>query len=136
MDSYLNEFLSRIPGMVYNKQTGIVTYNGRQIQAVRLNGKPFFNGDMQTALQRLPTLYIDKINIYQVHGNDDSDNRSDGLFVLDLKTKAEFNGAYLNSIGGGYGSNNKQYIKTENADFYNKLRYKIRSLRTSGILNR
>jgi len=113
MDSYLNEFLSRIPGMVYNKQTGIVTYNGRQIQAVRLNGKPFFNGDMQTALQRLPTLYIDKINIYQVHGNDDSDNRSDGLFVLDLKTKAEFYGAYLNSIGGGYGSNNKQYIKTE-----------------------
>ena len=113
MDSYLNEFLSRIPGMVYNKQTGVVTYNGRQIQAIRLNGKPFFDGDMQTALQRLPTLYIDKIKIYQVHGNDDSDNRSDGLFVLDLKTKAEFNGAYLNSIGGGYGSNDKQYIKTE-----------------------
>lgn len=113
LNSYLNEFLSRIPGMVYNKQTGIVTYNGRQIQAIRLNGKPFFDGNMQTTLQKLPALYIDKINIYQVHGNDDSGSRSDGLFVLDLKTKAEFNGAYLNSIGGGYGSNDKQYIKAE-----------------------
>lgn len=103
LNSYLDGFLSRIPGMVYDKQTGILTYNDRQIQAIRLNGKPFFDGDMQAALQRLPTFYIDKINIYQSHNNNGSEN----LFVLDLKTKAIFNGVYLNSIEGGYGSNDK-----------------------------
>lgn len=110
LNSYLDGFLSRIPGMIYDKQTGILTYNGRQIQAIRLNGKPFFDGDMQTALQRLPTFYIDKINIYQSHSNN---NRSENLFVLDLKTKATFNGVYLNSIEGGYGSNDKQCMKIQ-----------------------
>ena len=103
--------------MVYDKQTGILTYNDRQIQAIRLNGKPFFDGDMQTALQRLPTFYIDKINIYQSHNNNGSEN----LFVLDLKTKAIFNGVYLNSIEGGYGSNDKQCMKIQTNYFQKKM---------------
>lgn len=110
LNSYLDGFISRIPGMIYDKQTGILTYNGRQIQAIRLNGKPFFDGDMQAALQRLPTFYIDKINIYQSHSNN---NESENLFVLDLKTKAIFNGVYLNSIEGGYGSSDKQCMKIQ-----------------------
>lgn len=113
LNSYLNEFLSRIPGLVYNKNTNSLKYNGRPIQSIRLNGKPFFDGNIQTVLERLPTFYIDKINIYQSKKNDDSYSRSDNLFILDLKTKAAFNGAFLNSIEGGYGSNNKQYINIQ-----------------------
>lgn len=115
LNSYLNEFLSRIPGLVYNKNTNSLKYNGRPIQSIRLNGKPFFDGNIQTVLERLPTFYIDKINIYQSKKNDDSYSRSDNLFILDLKTKAAFNGAFLNSIEGGYGSNNKQYINLNNS---------------------
>lgn len=51
--------------MVYNKNTNSLKYNGRPIQSIRLNGKPFFDGNIQTVLERLPTFYIDKINIYQ-----------------------------------------------------------------------
>lgn len=41
-NAYLHELIKRIPGINYDERSGKLSYNGKAIQAIELNGKPFF----------------------------------------------------------------------------------------------
>lgn len=115
-NAYLQELIKRIPGINYDEESGKLSYNGKAIQAIELNGKPFFNRDTRMALNNLPAKFISKIRIYNKQDNKIL-NQNNPYYILDLQTKEEFNGSFLNSVKAGYGTHKKQELEGQSNYF-------------------
>lgn len=115
-NAYLQELIKRIPGISYDEESGRLSYNGKAIQAIELNEKPFFNKDTRMALKNLPAKFISKIRIYNKEENKIG-NYNNEYYILDLQTKEEFNGSFLNSVKAGYGTRQKQELEGQSNYF-------------------
>lgn len=107
-NAYLKELIKKIPGIVYEEDNGKLSYNGRTIQEINVNGEPFFNKDTRMALNNLPAKFVSKIRIYSKQDDSSFNRINNKHYVLDLQTKEEFNGSILSSLKGGYGTNKKK----------------------------
>lgn len=107
-NAYLQELIKRIPGIIYDADNNRLSYNGKDIQEIDVNGEPFFNKDTQIALNNLPAKFISTIRIYNKKDNSLFEHSNNEYYVLDLQTKEEFNGSLLNSIKVGYGTQQKK----------------------------
>ena len=58
----VEDLLKRLPGIEVGKD-GSVKAQGKSVTKVRVNGKDFFGGDVQTATKELPANLVDKIQI-------------------------------------------------------------------------
>ena len=82
--SVLLDLVRRLPGLRY--EDGRMTYLGRSIEEIRLNGDSFFKRDMSIALNNMPTDKLKSLKVYEVP--DDTLNRmSDNHLVMDMETK-------------------------------------------------
>ncbi|MBO7110773.1 MAG: outer membrane beta-barrel protein [Bacteroidaceae bacterium] len=82
--SVLLDLVRRLPGLRY--EDGSMTYLGRSIEEIRLNGDSFFKRDMSIALNNMPTEKLKSLKVYEVP--DDTLNRmSDNHLVMDMETK-------------------------------------------------
>jgi len=99
------EDLMRIlPGMVIWGD-GDITFNGKKINSLLVDGKPFMGGsDFTTATQNLPVDVLDKVQVYSQR---DEKNPLDSTLNANLKLKEDKKTGYFSKIGGGYGSNNR-----------------------------
>ena len=52
-NAYLQELVKKIPGILYDAENGKLSYNGKIIQEINVNGETFFNKDTQTYPQSL-----------------------------------------------------------------------------------
>jgi hypothetical protein len=59
----LSELLQLLPGIRLNND-GTLTINGQQIDRIMVDGKPFFDGSPQTALEHLPADIVKKIQMF------------------------------------------------------------------------
>ncbi len=59
----LEDLLRKLPGMVMDGE-GNVTMNGKKVNKIKVDGRDFFGGNLQTALQNLPGSAIDKVQVY------------------------------------------------------------------------
>lgn len=107
-NAYLQELIKKIPGIVYDADNNKLSYNGKHIQEIDVNSKPFFNQDIQMALNNLPAKFISTIKVYNKADKTYPKNNNEEYYVLDLQTKEEFNGSLLNSIKIGYGTQRKK----------------------------
>lgn len=101
INSYLGALVKRIPGMEYDEKNNKLTYNGKIIEEIVLNGKPFFNGNLQMALANLPLDLIQNIRIYNKTTELEKFtgfNNGNKHYILDLKSKAEFNYSLLSPL--------------------------------------
>ena len=62
------DLLKKLDGVEVDKD-GNVTAQGQQVTRVRINGKDFFGGDVQTATKNLPADVIEKIQIIDDYGD-------------------------------------------------------------------
>ncbi|HMR19142.1 MAG TPA: carboxypeptidase-like regulatory domain-containing protein, partial [Sphingobacterium sp.] len=62
-NAVVEDLLRKLPGLVVWGD-GAVTYNGRDIPSVLVNGKPFFGNDMSIALQNIQKDAVKKIQVY------------------------------------------------------------------------
>ncbi|MBC7913717.1 MAG: carboxypeptidase-like regulatory domain-containing protein, partial [Pyrinomonadaceae bacterium] len=67
--SPVEEILKKLPGVVVDKD-GNVEAEGKKIVRIRINGKDFFGGDVQTATQNLPADIIKNIQIIDDYGDE------------------------------------------------------------------
>ena len=82
--SVLLDLVRRLPGLRY--ENGKMTYLGRDIEELRLNGDSFFKRDMSIALNNMPTDKLKSLKVYEVP--DDTLNRmSDNHLIMDMETK-------------------------------------------------
>ena len=59
-DSKIEELLKQIPGVEISNE-GKITVNGKEVDQIMINGKPFFDKDGKIALQNLPADIIKNI---------------------------------------------------------------------------
>ena len=64
----VEDVIKKLPGVTVDKDGNIET-QGKKISRVRVNGKDFFGGDVQTATQNLPADIIDNIQIIDDYGD-------------------------------------------------------------------
>jgi hypothetical protein len=66
--SPVEDLLKKLPGVSVDKD-GNVTAQGKQITKVRVNGKNYFGGDVQTATQNLPADIVENIQVIDDYGD-------------------------------------------------------------------
>ncbi|MEI9943417.1 MAG: TonB-dependent receptor [Chitinophagaceae bacterium] len=64
----VEDVVKKLPGVTVDKD-GQVTAQGKPVARIRVNGKDFFGGDVQTALQNLPADVIENIQIIDDYGD-------------------------------------------------------------------
>ena len=62
--SMLGELMKKLPG-VEVEQGGVIKVNGRQIDAMLLNGKDFFDSDRELLLENMPSYMVKNIQAYE-----------------------------------------------------------------------
>ncbi|TWR25546.1 outer membrane beta-barrel protein [Mucilaginibacter achroorhodeus] len=66
--SPVEDVLKKLPGVSVDKD-GNVTAHGKQVTKVRVNGKDYFSGDVQTATQNLPANIVENIQVIDDYGD-------------------------------------------------------------------
>ncbi len=100
----VEELLKKLPG-VEVEENGKITWNGKEINQILVDGKEFFGNNMEMVLKNIPAETIDKIKAYdkksdhaRITGIDDGNERT----VLDLSVKkGKKRGLFGNVSGGG-----------------------------------
>lgn len=62
------DVIKKLPGVIVDKDGNIET-QGKKVARVRVNGKDFFGGDVQTATQNIPAELIENIQIIDDYGD-------------------------------------------------------------------
>ncbi|MFT3902999.1 MAG: outer membrane beta-barrel protein [Niabella sp.] len=86
---------------------GEITFNGKKIQALMVDGKPFMGGSTTVATQNLPKDALQKLQIYQQYNEK---NPLDSTMFANLKLKEDKKLGYFGKVSAGYGispQNNK-----------------------------
>ena len=96
--SVLLDLVRRLPGLKYTD--GKMTYLGRDIEEIRLNGDSFFKRDMSIALNNMPTDKLKSLKVYEVP--DDTLKRiTDNHLVMDMETKDPMERTIFASVAAG-----------------------------------
>ena len=101
--SMLNNLVRALPG-VQLEANGRITVNGEFVQSLLVNGKDFFKGDPNVALDNLPYYTVDKIKVYH-RGPKELENatladslRAEGIekpLVMDVRLRKEYGQGWL-----------------------------------------
>lgn len=120
-NAVVEDLLKRLPGVEIDSE-GKITVNGEEIQKIRVDGKKFFDDDIEMATKNLPAEMIEKIQVMEeksdmakLTGFEDDDTER----ILNLTTKPNRRRGLFSNLTGGLG-----------ADTDGELRYDV-----NGIVN-
>ena len=102
----VEDVVKKLPGADVDAN-GNVTFQGKTVSKVRVNGKDFFGGDLKTATQNLPAnavSNIQMINDYGDQANLTGIKSGEPETVLNINIKPAANGSYFGQVSGGDGS--------------------------------
>ena len=106
----LAALLKQLPGTSIDRD-GNITYLGRVVNKILVDGKPFF-GDVNTALVNMPTDAVQNVKIYE-KTDEEKDFRGEldiaKATVVDLTIKEEYKSTWMANVDLG-GGTDKRYI--------------------------
>lgn len=119
-DANVEALLKQLPGVEID-QEGKITVNGKEVNQILVNGKPFFDKDGKIALQNLPAELINKVQVTDTKTKQEelsgqkatSDNASINLTIDEDKNKGWFG-----RLMGGYGSD-ERYESSALINYFN-----------------
>ncbi|EAZ95648.1 hypothetical protein FBBAL38_08100 [Flavobacteria bacterium BAL38] len=108
-DANVEALLKQLPGVEIDEE-GKITVNGKEVNNILVNGKPFFGKDGKIATQNLPADIIDKVQVTdtktkeeELSGQDaTSDEKTINLTIQEDKNKGVFGKANV-----GYGTDDR-----------------------------
>jgi len=119
-NAVVEDMLRRVPGITMWGD-GTITVNGRKVNNVYVDGKPFF-GDPAMATQNLPKNAIEKIQVYKetdyTKDNID-DNPADSMLTMNIKLREDKKFGYFGKAGAGIGTDGR-YEADASGLAYNK----------------
>lgn len=108
-DANVEALLKQLPGVEIDAE-GKITVNGKEVNQILVNGKPFFDKDGKIALQNLPSEIINKVQITdsktkkeEISGAKASSNEASINLTIDEDKNKGFFGKFM----GGAGSNDR-----------------------------
>ena len=111
--SMLDALVSRLPGVRLTRE-GEIFVNDKKIESLLVNGRDFFSGSPQVALQNLPAYTVSKIKVYDEAGAASrimQRDMSDKRYVMDVNLKKEYSKTYIGNAEVGYGTENRYLVK-------------------------
>lgn len=115
-DATAEDLMRRLPGFTIWSD-GTITFNGKEIKALFVDGKPFMGGkDVTIATQNLPKDALDKVQVYQQYNEK---NPLDSTLMANLKMKDAKKMGYFGKLGMGYGTD-KRYAADAMLSGFNK----------------
>ncbi|MEO6682980.1 MAG: hypothetical protein ABIN48_09145, partial [Ginsengibacter sp.] len=103
-DAVVEDLLRKLPGVTVWGD-GAIYVNGREVKSLMVDGKPFFGGDSQIAIQNIPKNAIDKVQVYQQ--NQDELNPLDSTLEVNIMLKDDKKSGKFGKIGAGFGTRNR-----------------------------
>lgn len=106
--STAEELLAKMPGIVV--ESGEVQAQGESVSKVMVDGKEFFDGDVNLALKNLPADIIASIEVFdkksdqaEFTGFDDGEE----IKTINIVTKSGYKEGVFGKVYGGYGTDNR-----------------------------
>lgn len=99
-NAVVEDLLNKLPGVTVWAD-GVITVNGKKINQLLVEGKPFFNGDNKIALQNIQKDAVKKIQVYQNKDDPDPTNPKTDMNIVLKKGKKDF---YFGKFGIGGGT--------------------------------
>jgi hypothetical protein len=102
----VEDVIKKLPGADVDAN-GNVTFQGKTVSKVRVNGKDFFGGDIKTATQNLPANAVSNvqmINDYGDQANLTGIKSGEPETVLNINIKPSMNNGYFGQVSAGDGS--------------------------------
>ena len=119
MGSSAEDLLAKMPGIVV--EGGTVQAQGEQVQKVLVDGKEFFDGDVNLAIKNLPSDVIAHIEVFdkkseqaEFTGFDDGEE----IKTINIVTKSGFRQGTFGEVSAGYGTDNR-YKVNGNINLFN-----------------
>lgn len=120
-ESTLREILNKTDGVIIGEEGGI-SYQGKQINKVLINGKEVFVNQNKVALDNLNYEIMDNVQIINNYKDKFTlDYKRIRDPVINIETKSEFKGVLKAQIDMGYGFRGKYGIKGKGFFFSDKL---------------
>jgi hypothetical protein len=134
-DSNVESLLKQLPGVEIDAD-GKITVNGKEVNQILVNGKPFFDKDGKIALQNLPSDIINKVQVTDTKTTKEektgqaatSNNASINLTIDEKKNKG-----FFGKVMAGRGSD-KRYESSGLANYF-KNKTKLSVLASSNNIN-
>lgn len=108
-NAVVEDLIRRLPGMAVDP-AGNITFQGRPINEVMINGKPFFAGNSTLLTQNLDAEAITNIQVYdqksdseEITGVDDGEEN----MTVNLEMKKKYRAKVFGELYGGYGTQNR-----------------------------
>jgi hypothetical protein len=101
----VEDVIKKLPGADVDNN-GNVTFQGKTVSKVRVNGKDFFGGDIKTATQNLPANAVSSvqmINDYGDQANLTGIKSGEPQTVLNINVKPSLNNGYFGQVSAGGG---------------------------------
>ncbi|MFY8187445.1 MAG: outer membrane beta-barrel protein [Flavobacterium sp.] len=108
-DSNVQSLLKQLPGVEIDEE-GKIKVNGKEVNQILVNGKPFFDKDGKVALQNLPSDIIDKIQVTDSKTKSEElsgQNASSNDASINLTIEEDKNQGYFGKITLGYGTDER-----------------------------
>ena len=108
-DANVEDLLKKLPGVEVDTE-GNITVNGKSVNKILVNGKPFFGNDPTITTRNLTKDIIEKIQITdtknkaQAFSGEDSDGENK---TINLTIKKENNKGYFGKVATGGGTNDR-----------------------------
>ncbi|MCI9843397.1 outer membrane beta-barrel protein [Flavobacterium pectinovorum] len=134
-DSNVETLLKQLPGFDID-EAGKITVNGREVNQLLVNGKPFFDRDGAIALKNLPSEIIQKVQVsdFKTKKEELSKQESTSDYSsINLTIDEKKNKGYFGKILAGYGSDDR-YESSLIMNFFNN-KQKISILGSSNNIN-
>ena len=133
-NSVVEDLLKRLPGVEVSTD-GKITVNGQAITKVRVNGKKFFDDDVEMATKNIPAEVVDKVQVYdqksdlaQLTGFEDNDTEH----IINLTFKPNRRKGTFGNIMGGAGLDLNNDVRYDSNMFLNTMDGDNQSTITAG----
>ncbi|MCR8560869.1 outer membrane beta-barrel protein [Mucilaginibacter sp. BJC16-A38] len=115
----LADLVAKLPGVDVDAN-GNVTAQGKQVTKVRMNGKDFFNGDVQAAMQNIPADVVENVQMIDDYGdqaNLTGVKTGDPTKIMNINIKSSKSHGYTGQATLGDGRDvlpNQQGVQNDN----------------------
>lgn len=110
----LGNLIEKLPGAQI--KDGRISVNGRFVESLLINGKDFFNGNIEQALRSLPAFTVSKIKTFDKAGEmseTTGQDMHDKIYTMDVQLKRKYQKTWITSnyaLGGTNGRYDLQSI--------------------------
>ena len=110
-NAVVQDLLKKLPGMQVDRD-GTITFNGKGISKIKVDGRDFFANDPKIASRNLDAEMIAKIQVYDDRENDPDHLQPDYVVkkIINLKFKKQFSKSTFGKVTVGAGTQDRYQV--------------------------